>query len=127
MFKLMSKTKQDTLPDARECFKLKYQVKAWLVGGIPLALCVLLPIFLNSPLWLYAICIVIGGIWLTIAFVYYVDVSRDEYQEEEQRNPCPNCGYSLIGLSIPQCPECGVVFFPFEPPTNTEEHDEIPS
>lgn len=23
---------------------------------------------------------------------------------------CPNCGYNLLGLTVPRCPECGSVF-----------------
>jgi len=39
---------------------------------------------------------------------------RHFVRAELARHPCWECGYSLIGLSEPRCPECGTPFDPAE-------------
>jgi hypothetical protein len=119
MLKLIRQSEQKNLPDPRECFKLKHYIQMLLVGGVPLGLCILVPVILDPRIWIYAISIVLGGTWYGLVALVVTDRAREQFLEqqhlENEQDPCPNCGYYLVGLPEPKCPECGMVWSPWDP------------
>jgi rubrerythrin len=102
--------KESAAPHKMSC---KFQLYAQLGMCIPLFPAVLLPVLLEASLVWYAIWIVIGGALGAVLYLKVLDRSRQA--ELEAKHCCPDCGYSLRGLRIPQCPECGVIFSPWDP------------
>lgn len=118
MLKLVPRSEQKNLPDARGCYKLKHYAQMLIIGGVPLAACILVPLIFDPPDWIYAVCIAAGGIWYAIISLVVTDQARAEFLEEEKQSPCPNCGYSLVGLPVLKCPECGIDWSPRKPADN---------
>lgn len=46
---------------------------------------------------------------VAIGFVFFVRRRRARRRREQEKAACLRCGYPLLGLSIPRCPECGTL------------------
>ena len=88
---------------------LLFLVPAWFVANLvrnPLSRYVEGDVFLT---W----CTVAVFVWnalmfgLMAAIVPVMTRARAKRRAHEATLPCPNCGYSLLGLTSERCPECG--------------------
>ncbi len=125
MVKLESESSVEDLPNPHSVLGCRGYVQIFIFSGIPFVISGIAPGLLNATMSQYAFSLIVGGLWFAISSLIINDRAKARYRAALKS--CGNCGYSLVGITIPQCPECGVVFFPFEPPTNTEVHDEITS
>lgn len=107
--------------------RMRYGWKFRIVG--PLLIIVImtpaiaLPVVFNASLLWYGIWLGLACVPAGLAIAMFADKARADYvqKQSEREHRCPDCGYSLRGLKIPQCPECGVVFSPWNPDDHPAE------
>lgn len=92
-------------------------MKMVLFGGGPLFIVFMLILPFDPNIWQMALVIVPGTVWYGAYSLWLLDRTRTEYIQS--LNSCANCGYNLDGLPVPQCPECGVVWSPWDPSKDT--------
>lgn len=114
MLKLTPRSEVKSLNDSG-AYGCKYQLHLLIFGGIPFGLIAMVPAITNANAWQYTLAIILGAVWYGLVGLVVTDRTRDKHIESEKQHHCPNCGYSLVGITIPQCPECGVVFTNFDP------------
>jgi len=72
------------------------------------------PFQLRGPAWTVESSFVRLPTWLLVILLMVPPIRRSLFERKRarrmSRNECLACGYSLIGLLEPRCPECGVGF-----------------
>lgn len=101
------------LPSVRSSLTIGDSVLRYALSSSVLLVAVWTPAHFQAPLWACAVSLVVGCVWCGVLALWVGDRARR--RAIARRDRCPDCGYDLRGMTIPQCPECGVVFFAWRP------------